>query len=125
MDLRVTKMSGLDDILEVDWMMAHRVVIGHACRRVTAYVLNGVYVMFQGNKHDALPQTVHNSGCYRRLRGWLASLTREDDARPGLGLPRVVESKGMFFRMIYRDYLPRRMVVFGIGDGLWFPGWQS
>ena len=29
--------------------------------------------------------------------GWLASLTPEDEARPGMGLPRVVESKGMFF----------------------------
>ena len=109
MDLRVTEMSGLDDILEMDWMTAHRVVIGRDCRRVTAYAHDGVYVMFQGDKHDALPQTVRNSRCYRRLMGWLASLTREDEARPGLGLPRVVESKGMFFQMIYRDYLQRRM----------------
>ena len=90
-------------------MTAHRIVIGRDCRRVTAYSQEGVYVMFQGGKHDALPQTVRNSRCYRRLMGWLASLIMEDKARPGLGLPRVVESKGMFFRRIYRDYLQRRM----------------
>ena len=66
-------------------------------------------MMFQGDKHDALPQTVRNSRCYRRLMDWLESLTREDEARPGLGLPQVVESKGMFFRMIYWDYLQKRM----------------
>ena len=66
-------------------------------------------MMFQGDEHNVLPQTVHNSRCYRRLIGWLVSLTREDEERPGLGLPRVVESKGMFFRMIYWDYLQRRM----------------
>ena len=91
------EMSGLDDILEMDWIMADRVIIGRDCRRVTAYAHDGVYVMFQGDKHDALPQTVPNFGCYRRLMGWLVSLTREDEARPGLGLPQVVESKGMFF----------------------------
>ena len=91
------EMSGLDDILKMDWMIAHRVVIGRDCRRVTAYAQDGVYVMFQGDKHDALPQIVSSSRCYRRLIGWLASLTREDEARPGLGLPRVVESKGMLF----------------------------
>ena len=78
MDLRVTKMLGLDDILEMDWMVTHRVVIGRDCMRVTAYAQDSVYVMFQGDKHDALPQTVRNSKCYRRLMGWLASLTRED-----------------------------------------------
>ena len=108
MDLRVTEMSGLDDILEMDWMTAHQVVIGRDCKRVTVYAQDDVYVMFQGDKHDTLPQTVPNSRCYRRLMGWLASLTREDEVRPGLGLPRVVESKGMLFRMIYRDYLQRR-----------------
>ena len=102
-------MLGLDDILEMDWMTTHRVIIGRDCRTVTAYAQDGVYVMFQGDKHDALPQTVRNSRRYRRLMGWLASLTWEDKARPGLGLPWVVESKAMFFRMIYRDYLQRRM----------------
>ena len=48
MDLRVIEMSGLDDILEMDWMTAHRVVIGRDCRRVTAYTQDGVYVIFKG-----------------------------------------------------------------------------
>ena len=48
-------MSGLDDKLEMDWMTVHRVVIRHDCRRVTGYAQDGVYVMFQGDKHDALP----------------------------------------------------------------------
>ena len=55
------EMLGLDDILEMDWMTAHRVVIGRDCRRVTAYQQDGVYVMFQGDKHDVLPQTVRKS----------------------------------------------------------------
>ena len=36
-------------------MTAHRVVIGRDCRRVTAYAQDGVYVMFKGDKNDALP----------------------------------------------------------------------
>ena len=55
MDLRITEMSRLDDILEMDWMTAHQVVIGHDCKRVTVYTQDGVYVMFQGDKHDVLP----------------------------------------------------------------------
>ena len=109
MDLRVTEISGLDDILEMDWMTAHWVVIGHDCRRVIAYAQDDVYVMLQGGKHGALPQIMRNSRCYRRLMGWLASPTQENEARPGMVLPRVVESKEMFFRMIYWDYLQRRM----------------
>ena len=57
MDLRVTEMSGLDDILEVDWMTAHRVIIGRDCRRVTAYTQDGTRVVFQGDKHDIFPHT--------------------------------------------------------------------
>ena len=45
---------------------------------------------FQGEKHDALPQTVHDSRWSGQLMGWLASLTLEDEVRQGLGLPRVV-----------------------------------
>ena len=67
MDLRVTEMSGLDDILEMDWMTTQRVVIGRDCRRVTAYAQDDVYVMFQGDKHDALPHIMRNSRCYGRL----------------------------------------------------------
>ena len=45
---------------------------------------------FQGEKHDALPQTVHNSRWSGQLMGWLASLTLEDEVRQDLSLPRVV-----------------------------------
>ena len=58
--------------------------------RVTAYTPDNVCVMFQGDKHDALPQTVYDSRWHRKLMGWLASLTLEDKTRPELGLPRVV-----------------------------------
>ena len=46
--------------------------------------------MFQGDKHDALPQTVHDSKRHGKLMGWLASLTLEDKVRQDLGLPRLV-----------------------------------
>ena len=46
--------------------------------------------MFQGDKHDALPQTVYKSRWYEQLRGWLASLTLEDEVRQNVILPRVV-----------------------------------
>ena len=46
--------------------------------------------MFQGDKNDALPQTVHNSKWHGQLMGWLASLTLKDEMRQDLGLPRLV-----------------------------------
>ena len=46
--------------------------------------------MFQGNKHDILPQTVYESRCQGKLADWLASLTLEDEVRLDLDLPRVV-----------------------------------
>ena len=46
--------------------------------------------MFQGDKHNALPQVVYNSRWHGQLMGWLVSLTLEDEARQELGLPRVV-----------------------------------
>ena len=45
---------------------------------------------FQGDKHDVLPQTVHESRWHGQLMGWLASLTLEQKGRQDLGLPRVV-----------------------------------
>ena len=36
---------------------------------------------FQGEKHDALPQTMHDSRWSGHLMGWLASLTLEDEGR--------------------------------------------
>ena len=53
-DLRVIDMSEFDVILGMDYLMAHRVVIDCDRRRVTAYTQDGVYVMFQGDKHGAL-----------------------------------------------------------------------
>ena len=44
--------------------MANRVVIDCDRRRVTTYTLNGIYVMFQGDKQDALPQAVYDSGWF-------------------------------------------------------------
>ena len=45
---------------------------------------------FQGEKHDTLPRTVHESKWSEQLMGWLASLTLEDKGRLDLSLPRVV-----------------------------------
>ena len=51
-------MSKFDVILGMDWLMAHQVVIDCDRRRVTAYTPNNVCVMFQWDKHDALPQAI-------------------------------------------------------------------
>ena len=90
MDLRVMDMSEFDVILRMDWLTAYRVVIDCERRRVTAYTQDGTRVVFQGDKHDILPQTVYKSRCQGQLAGWLASLTLEDEVRPDLDLPRVV-----------------------------------
>ena len=54
-DLRVMDISKFDVILGMDWLTTHRVVIDCDHRRVTTYTLDDVCVMFQGDKHDALP----------------------------------------------------------------------
>ena len=54
-DLRVRDMLEFDVILGMDWLTVHRVVIDCDRRRVTAYTPADVCVMFQGDKHDALP----------------------------------------------------------------------
>ena len=54
-DLRVMDMSEFDVILGMDWLMTYRVVIDYDRRRVTSYTLDGICVMFKGDKHDALP----------------------------------------------------------------------
>ena len=46
MDLRVMDMSEFDVILGMDWMTAHQAVIDCDRRRVTAYTLDGICVMF-------------------------------------------------------------------------------
>ena len=71
-------------------LTAYRVVIDCERRRVTAYTQNGTRVVFQGDKHDILPQTVYESRCQGQLADWLASLTLEEVERPDLDLPRVV-----------------------------------
>ena len=57
-DLRIMDMSEFDVILGMDWLTAYRVVIDCERRRVTAYTQDGTRVIFQGDKHDILPQTV-------------------------------------------------------------------
>ena len=86
-DLRVMDMSEFDAIIGMDWLTAYRVVIDCECRRVTAYTQDGTRVVFQGDKHDILPQTVYESRCQGQLAGWLASLTLENEVRPDLDLP--------------------------------------
>ena len=44
-------------------------------------------MVFQGDKHDILPQIIYESMCQGQLAGWLASLAPEDEERPGLDLP--------------------------------------
>ena len=71
-------------------------------------------MVFQGDKHDILPQTVYESRCQGQLAGWLASLTLENEERPNLDLPRVVCE----YVDVFLDELPRqplqRVVDFGI-----------
>ena len=54
-------MSEFDVIVGMDWLTAHRVIIDCDRMRVTAYTLDGICVMFQGDKHDALHKAVY--GC--------------------------------------------------------------
>ena len=89
-DLRIRDMSESEVILGMDWLTAYKVVIDCERRRVTAYTQDGTRVVFQGDKHDILPQTVYKSKCQGQLAGWLASLTLEDEVRQDLDLPRVV-----------------------------------
>ena len=89
-DLHVMDMSEFDFIIGMDWLTAHWVFINCDRRRVIAYTQDGSCVMFQGDKHDALPQTVYDSRWHGQLMGWLASLTLEDEGRRELSLPRVV-----------------------------------
>ena len=89
-DLRVMDILDFDVILGMDWLTTHRVIINCHHRRITAYTQDGVCVIFMGDKHDALPQTVHDSRWQGQMIGWIASLTLEDEVRHDLSLPRVV-----------------------------------
>ena len=62
-DLRIMDMSEVDVILVKDWLIAYKVVIDCERTRVTAYTQDGTRVVFQGDKHDMLPQTVYESKC--------------------------------------------------------------
>ena len=103
-DLRIMGMSEFDVILGMDWLMADQVVIDCDRWRVTTYTLNNVCVLFQGDKHDALPQAVYDSRWHEQLMGWLAILTLEDDeVRQELGLPQVVYE----YEDVFSNELPR------------------
>ena len=62
-DLRIMDMLEFDVILGMDWLTAYRVVIDCERRRVTAYTQDGTCVIFQGDKHEMLPQIVYESRC--------------------------------------------------------------
>ena len=107
-------MSEFDVILGIDELTAYRVVIDCDRRRVIAYTQDGVCVMFQGDKHDALPQAVYDSRWHGQLMDWLASLTLEDEARRKLGLPRVVCKYEDVFPDELLEIPPQRDVDFTI-----------
>ena len=104
-DLLVMDMSEFDVIISMGWLTTHRVVIGCDRRWVTSYIQDGSCVMFQGDKHDALPQTVYDSRWHRQLMGWLASLTLEDEVRQDLSLPLVVCELGDIFSNELPNYV--------------------
>ena len=96
-DLRVMDMSEFDVILRMDQLTTHQVVIDCDRRRITVDARDNICVIFQGDKHDALPQAVYNFRWHGQLMGWLANLTLEDEVRQKSGLPRVVcEYKDVF-----------------------------
>ena len=113
-DLRIMDMSEFDVILGMDWLTAYRVIIDCEHRRVTTYTQDDTRVIFQGDNHDILPQTVYESRCQGQLASWLASLTLEDKVRPDLDLPRVVCE----YEDVFPDELPglppQRVVDFDI-----------
>ena len=94
--------------------MVYRVVIDCERRRVTPYTQDVTRVTFQGDKHDALPQTVYDSRWHGQLMGWLASLTLEDEVRQDLDLPRVVREYEDVFPDELLGLLPQRDVDFRI-----------
>ena len=81
----------------MDWLTTHRVLIDCEHRKVIAYTQDSTRVMFQKDKHDALPQAMYDSRWHGQLMGWLASLTLEDEVRQDLDLPRVVCKYGDVF----------------------------
>ena len=102
-DLRVIEILEFDVILGMDWLTVLRVVIDCDRRRVTAYTQDGDCVLFQGDKHAALPQAMYDSRWHGQLMGWLAGLTLKDEVRRDLSLPRVVYE----YEDVFLDELPR------------------
>ena len=113
-DLRIMDMSEFDVILGMDWPTAYRVVIDCECGRVTAYTQDGTPVVFQGDKHDILTQTVYESRFQGQLAGWLVSLTLEDEERLDLDLPWVVCEYVDVFPDELPGLPPLRVIDFGI-----------
>ena len=113
-DLRIMDTSKFDVILGMDWLRVYRIVIDCERRRVSAYTQDGTSMVFQGDNHDILPQTIYESKCQGQLAGWLVSLTLEDEERSDLDLPRVVCE----YVDVFLDELPglplQRVVDFGI-----------
>ena len=107
-------MSEFDVILGMDWLIAYGIVIDCECRRVTTYTQDDTRMVFQGDKHDILPHTVYESKCQGQLADWLASLTLEDEVRPGLDLPRLVCEYVDVFPDELPGLPPHRDVNFGI-----------
>ena len=83
-------------------MTSHRVVIDYDRRRAIAYTRDDVYVMFQGDKHDALSQALYDSRWHGQLMDWLASLTLEDEVRQELGIPQAICE----YEDVFPDELP-------------------
>ena len=98
----------------MDWLTTYRVVIDCERRRVTAYTQDGTRMVFQGDKHDILPQTVYES----KGQGQLGGLASEPYPR-GRGETRLRSTSsslrvyGCFFRELPR-LPPHRDVDFGI-----------
>ena len=113
-DLRIMDMSEVDVILGMDWLTVYKVVIDCERRRVTAYTQDGARMVFQGQNHDILAQTVYESKCQGQLGGWLTSLTLEDEEGSDLDLPRVVCEYVDVFPNELPGLPPRRVVDFGI-----------
>ena len=113
-DLRIMDMSAFDVILGMDWLTSYRVIIDCERRRVTSYTQDGTRVVFQGDKHDMLPQIVYESRFQGQLAGWLACLTLEDEERSDLDLPRVVCEYGDVFPDELPRLPPQSVVDFGI-----------
>ena len=104
----------VDVILGMNWLTTYRVIIDCERRRVTAYTQAGTRVVFQGDKHNILLQTVYESRCQGQLAGWLASLTLEDEERPDLDLPQVVCEYVDVFPDELPGLPPQRVIDFGI-----------